>query len=85
MFVNKEKLRGLMKKKADGNYNEFARQLGINVAQLYRVLNTNSKAGPKFLGRLMLYCQVNDLEFKQYIFLEEPLHACNGAHKLQTC
>ena len=78
MFLNKEKVRELMQKKAKGNYHEFARQLNLDVAQVHRVLNTTAKAGPKFLGSLMKYCQENGLDFKQFIFLDEPLHECNG-------
>jgi hypothetical protein len=77
MFLNKEEVKKLMQEKANGNYHEFARQLNIDVAQLHRVLNTKSKAGPKFLGRFMRYCLENDLDFSLYIFLDEPLHACN--------
>lgn len=77
MYLDKEKVKTLMREKADNNYHEFARQLGVDVAQVYRVLNKGSKAGPKFLGRLMRYCQNNGLDFKYYIFLDEPLHVCN--------
>jgi hypothetical protein len=78
LFLNKEKVRKLMDEKANGNYHEFSRQMGVDVSQLHRVLNTGSKAGPKFLGKLMRYCQDNNLNFKDYIFLEQPLHACNS-------
>ncbi|RKO65756.1 hypothetical protein [Desulfofundulus salinus] len=79
MYLNKEKIKELMQVKAGGNYHEFARQLRIDVAQLHRVLNTQAKAGPKLLGCFMRYCQDNGLDFKQYIFLEEPLHVCNSS------
>jgi hypothetical protein len=68
LYLEKEKVRELMKNKADGNYNEFSRQLGVDVAHLHRVLNTESKAGPKLLGRLMVFCKENDLDFNNYIF-----------------
>lgn len=78
MYLNKSKIRILMDSNADGSYREFARQLGIDVAQLHRVLNTESNAGPKFLGKLMVYCEKNNLKFNEYIFLDKPLHTCNG-------
>lgn len=81
MFLNKEKVRELMNNKANGNYHEFSRQLGVDVAQLHRVLNTESKAGPKLLGKLMKYCQKRNLDFYSYIFLECPFHACNEIKK----
>lgn len=41
-------------KRPEGNYNEFARRLGVDVAQLHRVLTSDRIPGPKFLGRLKL-------------------------------
>ncbi len=70
MFLEKEKVRELMVTKANGNYHEFSRQLGVDVAQLHRVLNTGSNAGPKLLGKLMIYCQENNLDFNDYIFFK---------------
>jgi hypothetical protein len=84
MFVDKAKLKELMiKETADqkhpkGNYHEFARRLGVNVAQLYRTINSDSIAGPVFLGRLKLFCQKRGLNFDDFIFLERPLHIDNG-------
>lgn len=85
MYINKKKLRELMiiktanPKYINGNYHRFARQLGIDVAQLHRVINSPlHNAGPKFLSRLVKYCQKEHLDFREYIFLEEPLHICNG-------
>lgn len=77
MYINKQRLRELMNTEASGNYNEFARQLSVNVAQLHRVLNTERQAGPKFLGKLKLYCEKKLLSFDNYIFLQKPLHAVN--------
>lgn len=84
MYVNKAKLRELMiqqtatDKRPEGNYNEFARRLGVDVAQLHRVLTSDRIPGPKFLGRLKLFCDRNGLNFDDYIFLTQPLHASNG-------
>ena len=84
MFVDKEKLRELMiketanEKHPKGNYNEFARRLGVNVAQLHRTINTDSVAGPVFLGRLKLFCESKGLNFDDYIFLEQPFPGQDG-------
>lgn len=77
MYLNKRKVKTLMEKEAGGNYREFARQLGVDVAQLHRVLNTESKAGPKLLGKLKLYCDNKGFKFDDFIFLNEPLHVSN--------
>jgi hypothetical protein len=84
LFINKEKVRELMNREADGNYTEFSRQLDIEVAQLHRVLNTKSNAGPKMLGKLALYCERNNYDFNDYIFLNKPLTTCNGKSKEST-
>lgn len=81
MYVNKEKVKKLMEKKADGNYRKFARMLNLDVAQLYRVINSDSLAGPKFLGKLKKYCDEHNLDFDEYIFLDEPLHVVNEKEK----
>ncbi len=81
VYIDKDKLKGLMEERANGGYRKFARMLGLDVAHLYRVLNSNSMAGPKFLGRLKKYCDENGLNFEEYIFLDDPLHAVNGSEE----
>jgi hypothetical protein len=85
MYVNKKKLRELMILKTgnlkyiNGNYHRFAKQLGVDVAQLHRVMNHPAhNAGPKFLSKLVRYCQKEKLDFQEYIFLDQSLHICNG-------
>lgn len=84
MFLNKAMVKKLMNEKAKGNYHEFARQLDVNVAQLHRVINTSSEAGPKFLGKFKKYCHVKGINFDEYIFLDHPLHVCNGSRKSKS-
>lgn len=71
MEVNKKKIQYLMNKYCNGNYNEFARQLNLNVAHVHRTLNNpRSKAGPKFLGAIIKFCEKNNLDYKEYIFFK---------------
>lgn len=85
LYIKKDKVIGLMNKLYNGNYNEFARVLGLNVAHLYRTLkNQNSKAGPKFLGALAIFCKDNNLDYNEYIFLSNPLTGCNDNSKTKT-
>ena len=67
MYLNKMKLKSLMDKEADGNYNKFARMLNVDVSQLHKIINSSSNAGPKFLEKLMAYCQQNNLDFFEYL------------------
>ena len=78
MLLNKGKLRLLMDEYSDGNYNRFAKKLGVEPAQLHRFLNDeHSQAGALFLGRFMVFCESNSLQFKEYIFLPEVLTVVN--------
>ncbi|MFZ5611029.1 MAG: hypothetical protein ACOY3U_02370 [Bacillota bacterium] len=58
MLIRKDRLRDLMKEHGNNSYHYFARALGVEVAQLHRILNHNSEAGAKFLGCLMRFCRV---------------------------
>mgnify|MGYP003611624885 CR=1 FL=1 len=80
MRLNKLKVRELMDTYANGRYREFARLLGIDVAQVHRTLGGTAEAGPKFLGALMTFCAAHELDFNDYIFLATPLHTCNDEH-----
>ncbi|NSW92862.1 MAG: XRE family transcriptional regulator [Firmicutes bacterium] len=71
-----------MEEYCNGNYNAFARELNLNVAHVHRTLTKeNSKAGAKFLGALMVFCEKNNLNYKDYIFFPEALTACNTKDK----
>lgn len=69
MVVNIDELRKLMNEKANGNYNEFARQTGIDVSQLYKVLNREVGAGTVTISKLINYINQNGLRVEDYIFL----------------
>lgn len=77
MYLNKSKVKDLMATNADNNYHKFARLLGVDAAQIHRILNTNSQAGPKFLGRFKAYCDRINISFDDYIILDEPLPTDN--------
>jgi hypothetical protein len=77
MQLNKKSLKDLLYSEFDGNFNKMARELGINVAQLYRVLEKDSNAGAKFFCRLMLWCNQHGHDFNDYIFLSESLTGVN--------
>lgn len=71
LYIDKNKLHQLMEEKCQGNYHAFARELGVNVAHLYRFFNVpESKAGPKLLGAVAKFCKKNNLDFMSFIFLD---------------
>jgi Fe-S cluster assembly ATPase SufC len=67
MDVNRQKVHELMKSKCAGNYNRFARELGVDPSHLYRYLNTGIGGGKKILMSIMKYCKTNGLNFDDYI------------------
>jgi hypothetical protein len=67
MEVNRQKVRDLMNISCAGNYNRFARELGVDPSHLYRFLKTGVGGGKKILMSVIKYCKVNGLDFEEYI------------------
>lgn len=67
MEVNRQKIRELMKIRCEGNYNRFARELGVDPSHLYRFINSGVGGGKKILMSVMKYCKMNGLDFEDYI------------------
>ena len=69
MEVNRHKVYDLMKNNCAGNYNRFARELGVDPSHLYRFLNTGVGGGKKILMSVIKYCKANGLNFEDYIII----------------
>jgi len=67
MEVNREKLFDLMSTHCAGNYNRFARELGVDPSHLYRFLNTGVGGGKKILMSVMKFCKAKGIDFEEYI------------------
>jgi hypothetical protein len=67
MEVNRQKVRDLMNANCAGNYNRFARELGVDPSHLYRFLKTGVGGGKKILMSVIKYCKVNGLNFEDYM------------------
>lgn len=67
MEVNRNKVYELMRTNCAGNYNRFARELGVDPSHLYRYLTTGVGGGKKILMSVMKYCKLNGLDFYEYI------------------
>lgn len=77
MELNIKKFIELFDTKFNASYAEAGRQLGVAPAQVYRIVNCKGKAGAKFLGKLIVYCDTNKLDFREYIFLPKLLTRVN--------
>lgn len=69
MRLNVEAIKTLMKESCMGNYNAFARESGINVALLYRILNGQANAGLQTINKLITFINSKGLKIDDYIFL----------------
>ena len=69
MELNIKRFRKLMEQKASNNYNEFARQTGINVSLLYKILNGQVNAGTKTISKIVSYLKNQNIDVSKYIFL----------------
>lgn len=69
MKLNIQALKELMQECCAGNYNAFARETGVNVSLLYKLLNGKANAGLKTVNLFVDYLKANGLKVEDYIFL----------------
>lgn len=70
MEVNIIKLEELLNNKFFGNKSLMAKVMGIETSHINKVINKKGKgAGAKFCGAIMKYCEENNLNYKEFIFL----------------
>ena len=71
MKINIQKLQKLIKEKYRGNQTFFAEDVNIDRSYLNQLLNgkiTNNS--PKVCNAVINYCEKNNLDYKEYIFLD---------------
>lgn len=68
MEPNIDSLKTLVNNKFNGNKAAFARAIGVDRAQVSKVLKNGTGAGSQFFGGLIAYCEKEKLQFKDYIF-----------------
>lgn len=70
MEINMGAFNILLREKFKSNQAEMARTLGINRHQLNTILNNNGKsAGKKVIAAIIKFCDTNNYDFRDYIFL----------------
>lgn len=77
MEPNIIKIQNLVDKQFGGNKSAFGQTIGIERSQISRILKDGTGAGAMFFGALMDYCDKNDLQFKDYIFLQQNVNKIN--------
>ncbi len=70
MEINMGAFKTLLREKFNNNQSEMSKSLGINRHQLNMILTHNGKnAGKKVIGAIIRYCDTNNYNFRDYIFL----------------
>lgn len=71
MRVNVSSLSNLIEQKYRGNQSFFAEDAGIDRSYLNQLLNGKIDSdSPKICNNIIRYCEKNNLNYKDYIFLE---------------
>lgn len=70
MEINMGAFITLLREKFDNNQAQMAKTLGISRYQLNMIVKHKGKnAGKKVIGALIKYCDDNNYDFRDYIFL----------------
>ena len=77
MYLNTEKFSNLVEARFGGSYTKCADALNLAPSTVWRVVKGDNKAGMKLLTNLIQYCSINNLNYNDYIFLEQSLSANN--------
>ncbi|MCJ7691215.1 MAG: hypothetical protein MUO60_18145 [Clostridiaceae bacterium] len=77
MNLKKYALQQLLEDCFDSSYTKLSKAIGVDVAHVYRVLVKNNTPGLKFFNGLMKWCTENQLDYREYIFLPNPLTVGN--------
>ena len=71
MEINMEAFIKLLEDRFDNNQAKMARIMKISRYQLNTIINNNGKkAGKKIIAAILKYCDTNELDFHNYIFLK---------------
>jgi len=83
MGLKKFALQNLMEERFNRSYTKLSKAIGVDVAHVYRVLAKNNTPGIKFFNGIIKWCTDNQLDYRKYIFLPEPLTIGNGITKMK--
>lgn len=71
MELNIPAFKELLEERFEGNQAKMARILKVSKYQLNSIFKNGGKgAGKKILGAIIKYCDTNELDFHEYIFLK---------------
>lgn len=71
MKVNIEAVKKLIKERFRDNTSWFAEEIGMDATYVSTLLNNPAKSkSDKFCNSLIKFCELNNLNFREYIFLQ---------------
>ncbi len=71
MKINTQKLEELIKERFKNNKTEFAESIGVSREYVSKLFNKEKNVtSAKICNAIILYCEANGLDYKNYIFLE---------------
>lgn len=71
MIANIEAIKELIKERFRGNITWFAEEIGMDATYVSTILNNPDKRkSDRFCNLVIKYCELNNLDFKNYIFLD---------------
>lgn len=69
-MLNVEKFKELVEKRFNNNYTNCAKEIGVNVSTISRIINgETTEASTRFIKLFSEYCKKNRIDVKKYIFL----------------
>lgn len=77
MKPNIEAIESLVNSKFNGNKAAFAKAIGVKRSQISLLLNHGDSVGAKFYGGLIVYCDCEGLNFRDYIVLPKDVKKIN--------
>lgn len=69
MKLNREKVQQLLRERGWSEY-RFSIKLDLDYTYVYRVMRDQRGIGRRFLERLLIFCESEGLNFREYIELE---------------
>ena len=83
MKPNVEKIKILIKERFCNDYRMMAKTIGVDTTTIYRIITKRTNGGTKFFSGLISYCETNELNYEDYIFLPGTLLCSNEISKVK--
>lgn len=80
MKPNLNTIKKLVEEKFSGNKSLFSKAIGVERSHISHILSSGNGAGAQFFGGLLEFCEKENLNFKEYIFLPSDVKKMTREH-----